>query len=179
MIEIIPNWHPLFVHFPIALVMISTACFVGGIVLCKHSISEELFVVSKWTLWFAGLSAIATAYTGWLAYNTVAHDAPSHQAMTLHKNWALPTAGLIALSALAVLFIRKTWGKERVLLSATCLVVLSGLISITGYLGAESVYRYGIGVMSLPKVEGSGDHGSHSHGSEESHGDNHAETHSH
>ena len=179
MIEIIPNWHPLFVHFPIALVMISTICFVGGMVLRKYSISEELFVVSKWTLWFAGLSAIATAYTGWLAYNSVAHDAPSHQAMTLHKNWALPTAGFIALSALVAFFFRRAWGKERVILSALCLIILSGLISITGYLGAESVYRYGIGVISLPKTEGTGDHDSHSHEGEVANEEDHSTPHEH
>ncbi len=179
MIEIIPNWHPLFVHFPIALVMISTFCFVGGMLLRNYSISGELFIVSKWTLWFAGLYAVMTAYTGWLAYNSVAHDAPSHQAMTLHKNWALPTSGLIALAALGAFFIRKSWGKERVLLCALCLIVLSSLISVTGYLGAESVYRYGIGVMSLPETEGTGDHDSHSHGGRESHDDGNSTPHGH
>lgn len=31
MIEIIPNWHPIFVHFTIALLTISTLLYVAGL----------------------------------------------------------------------------------------------------------------------------------------------------
>jgi hypothetical protein len=41
---------------------------------------------------------------------------------------------------------------------------------IAGWLGAEGVYRYGLGVMSLPAVETSNDLHQHSH-TDDSHAD--------
>ena len=38
------------------------------------------------------------------------------------------------------------------------------LLLTTSYKGGEVVYRYGIGVISLPKVHNDGGHDSHSHG---------------
>ncbi len=151
-IEIIPNWHPIFVHFPIALVAISTLSFLLGILNKDSTFSKELIVVSKWCLWFAGVFAMITAYTGWLAYNSVAHDEPSHQAMTQHRNWAFSTAALITVFATIVFFFRVPWGNKKKLLSLFSLIALTCSIFITAWLGAEAVYRYGIGVMSLPKI---------------------------
>lgn len=37
MIEIIPNWHPIFVHFTIALLTISTLLYVAGLFLKKKT----------------------------------------------------------------------------------------------------------------------------------------------
>lgn len=156
MIEIIPNWHPLAVHFPVALVMASTAFFLLGL-LFRSNISKELFIVSRWCLWGAGFSAVIAAVFGWLAYNSVAHDEPSHAAMTLHMNWAIPTAIFIVLLALYGLYIRKVWGEEKRGLVAVLLIVASMLTAITGWLGGEAVYRYGIGVMRIPDTD------SHSH----------------
>lgn len=152
-IEIIPNWHPIFVHFPIALVVISTLSFLLGIMKKDLKLSRELIAVSKWCLWLAAIFSIITAYTGWLAYNSVAHDAPSHQAMTQHRNWALSTASLIVVLAMVVFFFRDTWGKKKKLLSFFTLIALTCSVLITAWLGAETVYRYGIGVMSLPKAD--------------------------
>ncbi len=36
-------------------------------------------------------------------------------------------------------------------------------LAITGYKGAEVVYRHGTGVMRMPMVMGDGGHGSHEH----------------
>ncbi|NOR51996.1 MAG: hypothetical protein GQ470_05195, partial [Gammaproteobacteria bacterium] len=40
---------------------------------------------------------VLTVASGLYAYNTVAHDTPSHAAMTLHRDWALATVGLFSL----------------------------------------------------------------------------------
>jgi uncharacterized membrane protein len=190
MITIIPNWHPLFIHFPIALIVLSALCFTIALLFKSAAISKELFIVSKWCLWFAGLFAIATAYTGWLAYNSVRHDDASHIAMTLHMTWALPTAGCIVLAGLAALYFREKWGKEYLLLSFFGLSVLVSLVSITAWLGAEVVYRHGIGVISLPQGDlyepsaTNSDHHHHAHDTNQPHvhthgpqemEDNHAE----
>ena len=95
MIEIIPNWHPLFVHFTIALIPLSTFCFISGYLLREKKIGKELLIVARWSLWFGGLAAVATVATGFYAYYTVLHDLPSHVAMTTHRNWAIATFILI------------------------------------------------------------------------------------
>ena len=171
MIEIIPNYHPALVHFPIALIVCSTIGFLLSRIFTKGTLSEELLIFSKWALWLCGLFLIPTIITGFDAYNTVNHDAPSHTAMTEHKNWALPSAGVILLFAIYSFFRRNNWGQSNVKATAVALVVLSSLILTTGWYGAEAVYRFGLGVMSLPKVSGDGGgHGSHTHAPGEGHG---------
>ncbi len=152
MIEIIPNWHPTFVHFPIALTITSTFCFLVGATFPELRSAKELVVVSRWCIWLGGAFAIPAVLFGWLAYNSVAHDELSHQAMTLHRNWAFPTAGLIILASIVSFFFRRNWGKKLKLFTALVLISLSGLISVTGWLGAESVYRFGVGVLSMPAI---------------------------
>jgi uncharacterized membrane protein len=95
MIEIIPNWHPVFVHFTIGLLFTSTLLFVVAQILPdKLILRDQLQMVAHWNLWIGYAMALITAVFGWVAYNSVTHDAPSHEAMTLHRNWALLTLGI-------------------------------------------------------------------------------------
>jgi uncharacterized membrane protein len=175
MITIIPNWHPLFIHFPIALIVLSALYFTIALSFKSAAISKELFIVSKWCLWFAGLFVIPTAYTGWLAYNSVRHDEAAHIAMTLHMTWALPTAGCIVLGSLAAFYFRENWGKEGLLLTLLGLTFLVSMVSITAWLGAEVVYRHGVGVISLPQGDlfkhsaTDSDHHHHAHDTNQPH----------
>ncbi len=157
-IEIIPNWHPIFVHFTIGLLGVSAILYLAGLVLRQ----QNLLIAAKWNLWIGTTITICTVLAGLYAYNTVTHDGPSHAAMTDHRNWALPTAGVFL--ALAVWAAWKQRGDKiasPVFVSA--MLLASGLLAVTGYKGAEAVYRHGIGVMRMPEVHGDGGHGSHSH----------------
>lgn len=140
MIEIIPNWHPIFVHFTIGLLGISALFYLAGVVLKK----EHLLQVARWNLWIGALITIGTVLAGWYAYNTVNHDGHSHTAMTNHRNWALPTAAAFILLALWS-FIRRT--KEPAALFMICLLLATAALGVTGYKGGELVYRHGMGVM--------------------------------
>ncbi len=178
--EIIPNWHPIFVHFTIGLLSISALFYLAGAVLKK----EQLLVVARWNLWIGAVATIGTVLAGWYAYNTVTHDGPSHAAMTNHRNWALVTASIFILLALWAFW--KHRGANTVSPVFVAVILLAaGLLAITGYKGGEVVYRHGLGVMRMPMVSGDGGHGSHEHGEESSdghhkeapkndrHGDNH------
>ena len=159
MIEIIPNWHPIFVHYTIGLLGAAVIfSFASAILPANHHWKSQWQIVANWTLWGGCLVVIATVVAGILAYNSVAHDQASHAAMTLHKNWALPTAGLFIV--LGVLVMRRIQKKCIIL----PLMALAGvMLTVTGYLGGEVVYRHGLGVMSLPKVEAGADGHNHSH----------------
>ena len=168
MIDIIPNWHPVFVHFTIGLFSISALFYLAGLLLKK----EHLLIVARWNLWMGALVTIGTVFAGWHAYNTVAHDGPSHAAMTDHRNWALVTASVFVLLALWT-FWKQRGAKTVSPIFVVIILLAAGLLAVTGYKGGEVVYRHGLGVMRMPMVEGDGGHGSHSHGSGHEHGDHH------
>jgi uncharacterized membrane protein len=166
--EIIPNYHPILVHFTIALLSISVVFYVVRLLLpINHRWREQWLNMANWSLWTGCLFAIATVIAGWFAYNSVAHDTPSHAAMTLHRNWAIPTAVLfllIGFSSIRLAISNKLPGFKFISVS----IVAAIMLMVTGWLGAEAVYRYGLGVMSLPKVEAGVDGHNHSHGAEPS-----------
>jgi uncharacterized membrane protein len=164
MITIIPNWHPILVHFTIGLLSTSVLFYLARIFLPNtHRWREQWLNMANWSLWSGSLFAIATVIAGWVAYNSVEHDTASHAAMTLHRNWALPTAALFLIIAVSAVNIAKNNNKLGVkFLSASVIALV--LLMITGWLGAEAVYRYGLGVMSLPQVQIGADGHNHSHG---------------
>ncbi len=154
MIEIIPNWHPILVHFTVGLLSLSVVLYVLTRLPLPSSLCGEWRIVAEWLLWLGSVFALATAVTGWLAYNSVDHDDVSHAAMTTHRNWALPTAGVFVVLALWSAW-RRVARRElsAPLINALFLVALvSGgvLLGSTAWHGAELVYRHGLGVMSLP-----------------------------
>jgi uncharacterized membrane protein len=165
MVQIIPNWHPIFVHFTVALLSLAVLFSLAGMFLREGTLKEQWLILARWDLWLGSAFAIVTALAGWDAYNTVAHDAPSHAAMTEHRNWALTT-----LFVFVLLSVWSIWNhrKQRKAGALFAVILLAGgvLLASTAWHGGEVVYRYGLGVMSLPNVEGEGhdDHGdAHGH----------------
>ncbi len=171
MIEIIPNWHPLFVHFTVALLSVAVLLSVITQFMSAGKLREQWQLVAQWNLWIGAGITVMTVVAGVVAYNSVAHDTPSHEAMTEHRNWALVTAVLfIVLAVWSWRRAKAGLGMSMVLLIA--LLVSGGLLASTAWLGGEAVYRYGLGVMSLPKT----DSHDHDHAKESASGEHgHAE----
>lgn len=165
MIQILPNWHPIFVHFTVALLSLAVLFSLVNIWLREGKLKEQWLILARWNLWLGTAFGIVTALAGWDAYNTVTHDAPSHAAMTAHLYWALAT-----LSAFVVLSLWSAWNvynqKKASILFAVLLLAGGGLLASTAWHGGELVYRYGLGVMSLPQAEEAGDDG---HGHDHAH----------
>lgn len=161
MIDIIPNWHPIFVHFTVALFSTSVGFYILAYLFDKlkilPKITNELEIVAHWCLWMAGIIVIGTVLAGLYAYNTVRHDGPSHLAMTDHRNWALPTAGAMILVALWSLW--RTRKQRAISLSfLVILIIVQCLLLSTAWRGAELVFRYGLGVISIPQSKEEGHH---------------------
>jgi uncharacterized membrane protein len=146
-IEIIPNWHPILVHFTVALLSISTLFYVLGFALKK----EHFLLIARWNLWIGVLITVGTLLAGLYAYNTVVHDDVSHVAMTDHRNWALVTASVFVLLALWA-FLKQRGAKTVSPVFVALMVLASGLLATTGYKGGDVVYRYGLGVLSTPDM---------------------------
>lgn len=153
---IIPNWHPIFVHFTVALFSLAAGLFVISLFV-KPPLKEQWTLVARWNLWFGAGLTIITGLTGLYAYNTVAHDTPSHAAMTEHRNWAIVTITLIlTLAVWSIVRVRRA--KMPGALFVGAMAVTGGILASTAWHGGEVVYRYGLGVMSLPKTD------THAHG---------------
>lgn len=159
--EIIPNWHPIFVHFTVALLSVSVGLYVVCQFMNDGDIKNQCHTVARWNLWLGTVFTVVTVITGWYAYNTVAHDTPSHLAMTDHRNWALVTASVfLILTAWSIWQYRKNNTANYAMVIS--LVVASLLLGSTAWRGGEVVYRYGLGVMSLPEIEAAAEDG-HDH----------------
>jgi len=175
MLEMIPNWHPVAVHFAIALLFTAVLQLLLGRLMHKFRSVETLMLVGKWNLWLGAFAAAWAAASGWLAYNSVAHDAVAHQAMTIHMWWAIPTATLFVVLA-TWLWIRRVDPRlEAFPIVLLCLGALALLQ--TGYLGAENVYRYGLGVESTPALRSGSEPGSTIQDVEQQHADSPDHTH--
>ena len=159
---IIPNWHPLLVHFTVALITISAVFFILSKIIKTKSDTFER--VAKWTLWAGSGITVLTILAGFQAYNSVAHDDVAHKVMKVHRMWALITGAAILL---VVIWSVRSKAVSNTMVAAS--LVLASLIGVTGYFGAELVYRHGLGVMRLPETSGEGHAhaegaGSHDHG---------------
>lgn len=171
-IEIIPNWHPIFVHITIGALTLALLFYFLTWLGRRSSLYEQWLAAARWTLWTGAAFAIVTAYFGWRAFNTVEHDEAAHEVMIDHRNLALATIAVVAVLVLWSLLRRRVQGDTgwgfRILL-----LIAFGLLVATGWHGGELVYRHGLGVLSLPAV------GEHEHGAGHmhEHGDEHAHEH--
>ena len=163
MIQIIPNWHPIFVHFTVALWTIAVVMHLIVVVYPESNIKQQMVMVARWNLWLGTAFGIVTVIAGWLASNSVAHDDISHAAMMEHKELALFTLAIFAsLTGWSMWKQRKKQAPGSLFLLP--LVIGAGLLMSTAWHGGELVYRYGLGVMSFPQTEAEDhEHDSHSH----------------
>jgi uncharacterized membrane protein len=150
MIEIIPNWHPIFVHFTVALISTAGLFFILAKLLSNLKIGTELRISGQWTLWMAGLITIATVVAGFFAYYSVAHNPDSHIAMTIHRNWALATLLVLLICCVwSIIHYRNKTNPTSAFIVA--LLILLALVAVTAWRGGELVYRYGVGVDVIEK----------------------------
>lgn len=162
-----PHWHPIVVHFTIGLLVV--AAFLYAFALARKQ-SASARIVADWTLAFGLLALLATVGFGFMAYYTVAHDGPSHAAMTDHRNWALVTATIF----LGLGFWR--WlSKGAGALFTAGMILAAVLLGVTGFKGGHLVFQYGLGVQSMPEAHGGAGH-DHDHGDGAGHGEEQAAT---
>ena len=172
MVEIIPNWHPIFVHFTVALLSLAVVLSIIVAFLSDGRLRQQWRLVAQWNLWLGAGITLLTVAAGVVAYNTVAHDSPSHEAMIEHRNWALVTAAVfIGLAIWSWQRARADKAPGGVLLAG--LLIGGVLLAATAWHGGELVYRYGLGVKSLPKTSahdhvGGGEH-DHEHEHDQAH----------
>jgi uncharacterized membrane protein len=145
--NILPGWHPIAVHFPLALVVTATLLLLAARLVRAERYAALLATVGTWNLCLGTLAALVAIGTGLAAVLHVNAGVAAHQAISLHLRWAIFTT--LALVLLAVWRgagsapeSRPSWIFMAVLLASTAALI------VTGYRGGENVYRYGVGVQT-------------------------------
>ncbi|MEX0645114.1 MAG: DUF2231 domain-containing protein [Parvularculaceae bacterium] len=174
-----PNWHPIFVHFVVAFLLTAPFFFLAAALAPASGAKTSLLATADWMLALGVVFALSAVGAGLQAYYTVAHDEPSHLAMTDHRNFALATAGVFSALGLWRFIDRK---KPPTLLFALILFAAASLLATTAWKGGRLVYHYGLGVDTLPEAEGPGhshDHGATAHAHDDAGGGDADDDHDH
>jgi uncharacterized membrane protein len=145
-------WHPIFVHFSVALLSLAAIFFTLSAFFRRPILRRQWIVVAEWNLWVGLGLSVLTALFGWLAFSTVNHDDVSHELMETHAAFALVTVGVFALAAVWSWRQRKTERYPSWLFLGLIAVGFS-LLMITGLRGGELVYMHGLAVTTPQKPE--------------------------
>lgn len=142
-------WHPLFVHFPIALLILSTIVGLAYIIWKRSDFAANLKFAMSLLLWCGIAFFWITFYTGNLAYGIEVRKICDPTVLKDHLLWAYISG---AIFSIAVFFdiIQKIWQTKtsRFLSIVTVSLMLIGSVCLgyDGHLGASLVYQQGAGV---------------------------------
>jgi uncharacterized membrane protein len=139
------QWHPMLVHFPLALTLTGSACLFVTRLLKDGTLRNSLAFAGTWNLTLGAAAALLTLGSGLAAVVHLKLLGGAQYSVSRHIIWAVCTSQLVTLLAM-YRAVAVSWGSIPgawflVLLGAAC----AGLI-FTGYYGGENVYHYGLGV---------------------------------
>ena len=161
MINILPNWHPILVHFTIALYTTSFLLYFVVLILPERSWARPCLTTAYVNLWLGGIFTVLTVITGFYAFSTIDHPKVAHEQMQIHRNWALGNAfiwwGLALWTAI------KRPEKKLKMVFFFFLIAAMALLTMTGLKGGSLVYSYGVGVKIIDKIETGDNHHGHKH----------------
>jgi uncharacterized membrane protein len=143
-----PTWHPLLVHFPIALVLSATALLLAARLLRSETLAGTAATVGTWNLCLGAVAALFALGSGLGAVLDLDVSAAARSAISVHVKWAMLTTLLLVLLAVwrgagSASGSRPSWIFLVVLLAA------GAALSFTGYRGGKNVYEYGVGVRKI------------------------------
>jgi len=140
-----PGWHPLVVHFPIALTLTAGVLLIASRYVRKATLSATLATIGTWNLCLGAIAALFALATGLAAVLDLQVGAAAHAAISSHVKWAMFTSLALLLTAVwrgaGNAQESRPSGLFLLVLTLTCMA-----LAVTGYHGGENVYRYGVGV---------------------------------
>lgn len=135
------NLHPLFTHFPIALLFSSLVFYLLGLVFKK----EHFLKTGQWTLYFGTLGAAVAVWTGLQAAKTVPHDDTTHAMMMAHQYLGITVLVLGALLSLWLLVSKASLPKVKLVFVGGLLLIAALLLQQVDF-GGRLVFFHGVGM---------------------------------
>ena len=145
--QIIPGWHPIIVHFATAGSISGVLALLAARLLPGQIAPRRCAVFGTFSLCMGALFCLLALMSGIAAVWDVQLAAPARAAVSLHVKWAFFTTLVVLL--LAVWRAAGAAAEEppsNVFLAVA--VAALAAVTVTAYLGAENVYRFGIGVLA-------------------------------
>jgi uncharacterized membrane protein len=148
----LPEWHPMAVHFPLALTVTGALALSAARVLPSERHGATLAVVGTWNLCLGAAGALLALGTGLAAVASLELAPPARAAVGLHVKWAIFTTAALALLAVW----RGAGADPEARPSRALLMILwavTAALMVTAYRGGQNVYRYGVGVVQGAELE--------------------------
>lgn len=147
-IAVLENVHPLFVHFPIALLSLFFIVDLAGSLASKSNWRDA----ASWFLYCGALLSGVTVAAGLIAAGSVAHGGDVHEIMENHEHLGISV--FLLASALAVW---RRMAKQQIsgpanILHLMCSGILAVLLIFTADLGGLMVYNYGVAVAPMTQI---------------------------
>jgi len=136
------NYHPLFVHFPIAFWL--AALMFEALAVWRSS--DDLHRTAARLLYLGTLFAFFAAGTGLQAEESVPETGPAHEVMELHQMLMLITTSVAVGLSMLVFFRRHNFTATLRKLFLAGLIVLAILLTVGSDRGAQLVYQYATSV---------------------------------
>lgn len=153
----VPNWHPLLIHFPIALLYTALFAWLTGLVTAR----ERAFRFGRWSLWLGIAFAVPTLLTGLSAAHELIPDDPTPltadveraawvEAIRNHQTWMLATAGLAIVTGVLSIVFRRQQRRSFRLAETAMLFVTVVVLTLGADRGGYLVYGLGVATPDGP-----------------------------
>jgi len=147
------NSHPLFVHFPIALLLAALVLEVLAVISRRESLRNG----ATSCLVLGALAGLVAMITGLQAGESVPHLDAAHEIMETHEKLGIAVFILAAVLSIVRLLRWDRIAAARAVFVAA-LAVAAALVLYGAYLGGEMVFQYGVGTALV-----TGEPGPHEH----------------
>lgn len=139
LVRFLGKFHPLAVHFPIALVLATLAAETLG-VLTRQSLFSD---AARFSIVLASLSALATAGLGWAAGASAHYPGDLAGTLGLHRWLGTGTGVLVVVTAILSEIARRQKGNKGTRVAYWVILVSASLgVGVTGHLGATLIYGF-------------------------------------
>ncbi len=135
------NVHPLFTHFPIALLLSSLGFYLLGLVFKK----EHFLKTGQWTLYFGTLGSAFAVWTGLQAGSTVPHDDTTHTMILAHQYLGITVLVLSALLSIWLLVSKSSLPKTKPVFVGGLFLIAIILLQQVDF-GGRLVFFHGVGM---------------------------------
>jgi uncharacterized membrane protein len=132
--------HGALTHFPIALLLFSTVCDIGSVLLRKRPFARELRAVSFYALALAALASVGAVVSG---IALTKGDMWGRGDFGWHHRFVWPAFGLLLALAVWRLVVREAMSRFGLCLYLILMLLASGLVATAGYFGGELILSGG------------------------------------